>query len=104
MGPTSATWCSRKMLIPLVSLEVAEEVTGPVVLTTQTATVIATMFSAVMTTAVEEDTTTTSTGLRLCSAVLLTMDTWQSQAVKRNMTSSRRDSLFLMVMFTLDTG
>merc|ERR1712179_319103 len=104
MGPTSATWCSRKMLIPLVSLGV-EEVTGPVVLTTQTATVIATMFSAVMTTAVEEDTTTTaSTGLRPCSAVLQTMDTWQSQAVKRNMTSSRRDLPCLMVMFTLDTG
>merc|ERR1712179_885929 len=102
--PAEVDWV-KKMLIPLVSLEVVEEVTGPVVLTTQTATVIATMFSAVMTTAVEEDTTTTaSTGLRLCSAVLLTMDTWQSQAVKRNMTSSRRDSLFLMVMFTLDTG
>merc|ERR1712212_1072529 len=50
------------------------------------------MFSVVMTTVVEEDTTTTaSTGLRPCSAVWLTMGTWQSQAVRRNMTSSRRD-------------
>merc|ERR1719427_1731337 len=63
------------------------------------------MFSAVMTTAVGEDTTTTaSTGSRRCSAVLLTMGTWQSQAVRRNMISSRRDLPCLMVMFTLDTG
>merc|ERR1712168_1189433 len=105
MGLTSATWYSRKMLIPPVSLEVVDLQTGAVALKTQTATVSATMFSAVMTTAVGEDTTTTaSTGLRPCSAVWLTMGTWQSQAVRRNMTSSRRGLPCLMVMFTLDTG
>merc|ERR550534_2452893 len=63
------------------------------------------MFSVVMITAVGEDTTTTaSTGLRPCSAVWLTMVTLQSRAVRRNMTSSRRDLPCLMVMFTLDTG
>merc|ERR1719184_152049 len=54
-----------------------------------------------MITAVEEDTTTTaSTGLRPCSAVLLTMDIWQNQAVRRNMTSSRRDSPCLIDVHT----
>ena len=60
----------RKMLIPPVSLEVVDLLTGAVTLITQTATVSATILSVVMTTVVEEDTTTTaSTGLRPCSAV-----------------------------------
>ena len=84
----------RKMLIPPVSLEEVEILTGAVILRTQTATVSATILSVVMTTAVEEDTTTTaSTGLRPCSAVWLIMGTWQSQAARRSMILSRKDLL-----------
>ena len=79
-------------LIPHVSLEEVEILIGAVVQIILTATANATMSSVVTTTVVGEDTTTTaSTGLRPCSAVSLTMATSQSQAVKRNMISSRQD-------------
>ena len=80
------------MRIRPVSQEVVDTQTGAATHPTQTATMNATtMIVATITAVVEVPTTPASTGLKQCSVAWPIMGTWLSQAVKRNMTSSRKD-------------